>query len=190
MEMSIFSKGAKSELNIRDFYRIERRTLAYALQLTSNFRKALERDEDYCGWEAGTPLPNIKLMYEFCDKEFILCAVFEGLSKLKSIDLSQWDTTGVARLVDLFAGCVELETIVLDNMDLSLWGRDLDAQLWVNGNFMFCNNLKTISIENTKLTLGALEFLASNGKVVGDPTPVVDNLEDLIQFSIFLSKSQ
>lgn len=75
-----------------------------------------------------------------------LSAIFGRCSKLKSVDLSNWDVSNSERFANLFNGCNELT----DVGDLSNW--DLKEALTIRGMFKECFQLKTIKgIEKWKL---------------------------------------
>ena len=48
-----------------------------------------------------------------------MAGLFSGCTKLKSVDLSSWDTSSVTSMNGMFGGCSSLTSINLDNWDLS-----------------------------------------------------------------------
>ena len=45
--------------------------------------------------------------------------VFQGCSKLSSVDISSFDTSNVYTMVDMFNGCAELNEVDLTNFDMN-----------------------------------------------------------------------
>ena len=76
--------------------------------------------------------------------------VFEGCNKLKSIDVSSFDTSNVNSMVDMFNGCSELTELDISNFDMSKVG-------YLNRMFERCPNLTKGGIKINKKSVEKFE---------------------------------
>ena len=73
-----------------------------------------------------------------------LASLFTHLTKLKTIDISDWNMENITDLTDLFANDTALETIIADNWDLSNFKE-------IKPLFSGLDNLTTVSAKNWNL---------------------------------------
>lgn len=127
------------------------------LFLTAGFKKALQDNTPYMGWNPGDPLPAVPAGL------YSLSGVFDGCSKIKSLDLSAWNVELVINATNMFRGCSELEVLNLENCSMNWLSR-------ANGAFEGCSKLKTLIVSSgaPDLLLNALP--APDPKVIPGAT--------------------
>ena len=149
----------------------------YKIRLNSEFEKELDKASNgvYTGkdpegneitWKTGDPLPNptgiyegkaitdMSLMFADCDSLRTLdlsnfntsnitnmASMFSGCRYLKSIDLSSFDTSNVTTMASMFYGCYDLKSVDLSSFDNS-------NVVTLNGMFCGCNHLESINLSS------------------------------------------
>ena len=102
---------------------------------------------------AGTKIPVLKAMFEgflslreICGSNLLdssksrdLSRVFAGCLSLKSVDLSDWNTSYAESVEGVFDGCIQL-----DEANLSGW--DLSRCKTISAMFRECNHLQTLDV--------------------------------------------
>ena len=82
--------------------------------------------------------------------------VFEGCSKLTSIDVSSFDTSNVSSMTDMFNGCSELTELNISNFDMS-------KVQYINRMFERCPNLSKGGIIINKKSMNKFDRKVPEG---------------------------
>lgn len=84
-----------------------------------------------------------------------MCSMFSGCSSLTSIDVTNFDTTNVRNMSNMFQGCNQLESLDLSNF---VTNSSYDNKLSMSYMFSGCTNLKHLDIRNMALNSSIISY--------------------------------
>lgn len=155
----IFTIDWNTGINIEDYYTFtddRSNSGGWKLGLTEEFKNALNQTEptSYESWETGTPLLAFPTEYNGTPVTS-LDSIFSNCAKMKSIDVSAWDTSNITNMRQVFSNCTSLTSL-----DLTTW----DFSSTIDATDMFAgstSNLEKIYIDST--TTIDTSFMANSG---------------------------
>ncbi len=98
-------------------------------------------DHFYCTFQGCEKLKSIDVSHFNTSKAIIMAGLFSGCKSLTSIDVSNFDTRNVQWTYFMFSGCESLTTLDLSNFDTQNVN-------YTNCMFTGCKNLKTLYISD------------------------------------------
>ena len=106
--------------------------------------------------------------------------MFDGCFKLKSIDVSKFNSSKCKDINHMFRDCNSITEINMFNWDMSSLQKDKDG-FFLYGIFDGCNNLKTIIMSGnykSKIFGKTLPFdgLSKNGSIIWKKGNKIDNI--------------
>ena len=195
-----------------DFYNYNSMDDGYQISLNSKFKKELNKASNgvYTGkdpegneitWKTGDPLPNPTGIYKgnvITDMSWMftgcgslrtldlsnfntsnittMASMFSGCGYLKSVDLSSFDTSNVTTMASMFSGCHDLKSVDLSSFDNS-------NVVTLDSMFCGCNHLESInlsSFSNANVeTMGSMFAVCENLKSIDLSNFDTSNVEDM-----------